>query len=106
MLKADEQSVFYFYFLNYENMITHLQEFWKIQNKVTYSSTITIIFWIDKLRFLVGVSISSSQRLIEWINRGVESYSWPEKLYEPIQHKIYTIYTEVGNKFYSSSQRL
>ena len=26
--------------LNYENMITHLQETWKIQNKVTYSSTI------------------------------------------------------------------
>ena len=29
-----------FYFLNYENMITHLQETWKIQNKVTHSSTI------------------------------------------------------------------
>ena len=27
-------------FLNYESMITHLQEAWKIQNKVTYSSTI------------------------------------------------------------------
>ena len=55
-------------------------------DKVTYSSTITIIFWIDKLRFLVGISISNSQRLIEWINREVESNSWPEKLYEPIQH--------------------
>ena len=30
----------YFYFLNYENMIIHLQETWKIQNKVTYSATI------------------------------------------------------------------
>ena len=27
-------------FLNYESMTTHLQEAWKIQNKVTYSSTI------------------------------------------------------------------
>ena len=31
-------SSFFFYFLNYETMITHLQE--KMQNKVTYSSTI------------------------------------------------------------------
>ena len=29
-----------FMFLNYESMMTHLQETWKIQNKVTYSSTI------------------------------------------------------------------
>ena len=29
-----------FYFLNYENMVTHLQETWKTQSKVTYSSTI------------------------------------------------------------------
>ena len=29
-----------FIFLNYESMMTHLQETWKIQNKVTYSSTI------------------------------------------------------------------
>ena len=28
--------VFLFYFLNYENMITHLQESWKIQNEVLY----------------------------------------------------------------------
>ena len=27
-------------FLNYESMITHLEETWKIQNKVTYSSII------------------------------------------------------------------
>ena len=31
-----------FCFLNYESMITHLQETWAIQNKVTYSST---IYW-------------------------------------------------------------
>ena len=29
-----------FIFFNYESMMTHLQETWKIQNKVTYSSTI------------------------------------------------------------------
>ena len=60
----------YFYlsiFSNYENMITHLQETWKILNKVTYSPTIyyNCLFLIDKLRFLVGVSISNSQKLIE-----------------------------------------
>ena len=27
-----------FYFLNYESMITHLKETWKIQKKVTYST--------------------------------------------------------------------
>ena len=34
------ESIFPLYFLNSESMITHLQETWKIQNKVTYSSTI------------------------------------------------------------------
>ena len=33
-------SVFSLYFLNYESIITHLQEAWKIQNRVAYSSTI------------------------------------------------------------------
>ena len=31
--------LFPFYFLNYENMTTHLQDTWKIQKKVTYSPT-------------------------------------------------------------------
>ena len=47
---------------------------------------ITIIFYVDKLRFLVGVSISNSQKLIEWISRKVEGYSRAEKHHEPIQH--------------------
>ena len=46
----------------------------------------TIIFKVDKLRFLVGVSISNSQKLIEWIYREVGGYSRPEKHYEPILH--------------------
>ena len=48
---------------NYEHMIAYLQETRKIQNKVTYSSTIcyNYFFQVDKLRFLVGVSISKSQ---------------------------------------------
>ena len=29
-----------FNFLNYESMIIHLQETWKLQNKITYSSTV------------------------------------------------------------------
>ena len=44
------------------------------------------IFKVDKLRFLVGVSISNSQKLIEWIYREVGGYSRPEKHYEPILH--------------------
>ena len=31
---------YFFIFFNYESRITHLQDTWKIQNKVTYSSTI------------------------------------------------------------------
>ena len=40
---SSQEAIFFFFsffFLNYESMITHLQETWKIQNKVTYSSTI------------------------------------------------------------------
>ena len=47
---------FFLIFLNYESMITHLQETWKIQNKVTYSSDIYYNYFLSKLRFLVGVS--------------------------------------------------
>ena len=34
------------------------------------------------------------QKLIEWLDRKVERYSRPEKPYEPITHKIYTIFTQ------------
>ena len=47
---------------------------------------ITIIFLVDELRLLVGISITSSQKLIEWIDRKVDRCSRPEKPYEPIQH--------------------
>ena len=67
-------------------MITCLHETWKIQDKVTYSSTICYDFLVDKLRFLVGFSISNSQKLIEWIDRKVEGNSRPEKYHEPTQH--------------------
>ena len=39
---------------------------------------ITIIFEVYKLRFSVGVSLSKSQKLIEWIDRKVEGYGRPE----------------------------
>ena len=42
-------------------------------------------FEVDKLRFLVGVSISNSQKLIEWLYREVEGDSRPEKHHELIQ---------------------
>ena len=34
--------LFLFYLLNYKSIITHLQETWKIQSKVTYSSTMCV----------------------------------------------------------------
>ena len=77
------------YFSNYESMITYLQESWKIYNKVTYSSGLYYNFFrVDKLKFLVGVSISNSQKLIEWVDRKVliEGYNGPEKHSETIQH--------------------
>ena len=57
-------------------MMTHLKETQKIQNKVTYSSTMYYSFFlIDKLKFLVGVSISNSQKLIEEMYRKVSQSS-------------------------------
>ena len=38
------------------------------------------------MRFLVGVSISNSQKSIKWIDSKVGGYSRPEKQYEAIQH--------------------
>ena len=45
--KATHSNIlfFIFIFLDYESMITYLQEVWKIQNKVTYSSTIYYNFF-------------------------------------------------------------
>ena len=40
VLLITKTTTSFFFFLNYESMITQLQEIWKIQNKVTYSSTI------------------------------------------------------------------
>ena len=47
---------------------------------------IKIIFKVDKLRFLVWVSMSNIQKLIEWLYREAEGYGRPEKHPEPIQH--------------------
>ena len=66
-------------------MITHWQEPWKIQNNVTYSPTIYYNYFLSKLRFLVGVLMSKSQKLIQWVYREVEGYSRPEKHHEPHQ---------------------
>ena len=75
-------------------MITHLQKTWKIQNKVTYSSTVYYnYFSVDKLRFLVGVSISNSQKLVEWMYREVEGcrkwkWSLSVRLCDPIDSSL------------------
>ena len=84
-------------------MITHLQETWKIQNKVTYSSTKYCNYFLSrKITFLVGVSIPNSQKWIEWIDKKVEAYSRPEKHHEPIQHNqdLNNFHTIVGYKLY------
>ena len=39
---------FFICFLNYEGMITHLQETWKIQNKVTYCSMIRYNYFLSR----------------------------------------------------------
>ena len=58
------------------------------KNKVIDSSIIyySYLFYIDKLRFLVELSTSNSQNLIEWIYRKAEGYSRPEKHHEATQH--------------------
>ena len=50
-------------FLNYESMITQLQEIWKIQNKVTYSST--IYYFLSRLRFFSWSFNIKLSKLIE-----------------------------------------
>ena len=46
----------------------------------------------------MGVSISNSQKLMEWIYREVEGYSRPENHCEPIQdnYDLYNFHTRVG----------
>ena len=50
---------------------------------------------------MVGISISNSQKLIEWVDRKVERYGRSEKHYEPIQHNsdLYNCHTTSGYKF-------
>ena len=45
-----------------------------------------ISYFLSKLRFLVGATISNSKKLKEWLYRKVEGCSRPEKHCEPIQH--------------------
>ena len=50
---------------------------------------------------MVGISISNSQKLIEWVDRKVERYGRSENHYEPIQHNsdLYNCYTTSGYKY-------
>ena len=57
-----------------------------MQNKVAYNYTVHYNYVLSRLIFSVAVSISNSQKLIEWIYRKVEEYRKPEKLCEPTQH--------------------
>ena len=53
---------------------------------IIYSSTIYYNFLSRLIKFLVGVSIPNSQKLIEWIYREIGVYNSSEKHCEPIQH--------------------
>ena len=80
----------------------------KYRTKLHIIPLYSAIKFLSKLRFLVEILISNSQKLIEWIDRKVERYSRSEKPYEPIQHNsdLYNFHTTSGYKFYSSSHRL
>ena len=55
---------------------------------------ITIIFK-NRQKFLAGVSILNSQKLIEWIDRKVEGYSNPKSTMNQFNViKIYKIFTQ------------
>ena len=45
-----------------------------------------LFFKVGKLKFLLGVSITNSQKLIQCIYREIKGYSRPDKHCEPIQH--------------------
>ena len=73
-------------------MITHLQEENTEQSYIQFHYILKI-FYVDK--FLVGILIANSQKLIELIYRKVEGYSRPESLMNQFNIiKIYTIFTQ------------
>ena len=58
---------FLFYFLNYGS-ITHLLQIWKIQNSYVSFHYIQQLF-LSRWRFFIGISISNSQKLMEWMEK-------------------------------------
>ena len=61
--------LFLFQFLNYESMITYLQKTWKVENKVTYSSTMyyKLLMFLNikfNIKFLVRGLRSHTQRVV------------------------------------------
>ena len=60
-------------------MRTRLRRLGKYRIKLHIVPLHIAVIKVDKLRFLAGVSISNSQKLIEWIYKKVEGYSISEK---------------------------
>ena len=56
------------------------------QSCIQFHYILQLFFEVDKLRFLVGISISNSQKLMGRLDRKVEGYSRPENHHEPIKH--------------------
>ena len=71
--------------MNYESVRIHLQRPGKYKTKLRIVSLYITIIFVSRWRFLVGISISNPQKLIEWIASKVEGYDRPEKHCEPIQ---------------------
>ena len=91
--KAENYSLKKFFF-NYKTMVTHLQQSLGKYRRKLHIAPLYNCFQVDKLRFLAEVSISNSQKLIGSTDRKVEGYGRSEKHYEPVQHKIFTIFTQ------------
>ena len=68
-------------------MIAHLQETWKKQNKVTYSSMIQYNYFLNRQIKVFSWSLNIKLSKINRIYKKIEGYSRPEKQYKPIQCK-------------------
>ena len=73
-------SFLFFKLWQYDNTFTGDLE--NIEQSYIPFHYILQLFLVDK--FLVGDAVSSSQKLIEWIDKKVEGYTRPEKYYDPI----------------------
>ena len=68
--------LFLFYFLNYESMTTYIQQTWKTQNKVTYSSTIYYNYFLSRKIKIFSWSFNIKLSKINRMNRQKSRRMW------------------------------